>query len=127
MEQLMKRYRNTEFKLRYFNNNNKTTEEKTVVFDAYLYMNENANEKIFRLKLNLFGKDNIEEIDEDMSKLHIFPFECVWFAKNTNEIFDEPMERVRNIGRGTNWVDLCSKLADEVYLMLDIETANITF
>lgn len=124
MEQLIRRHRNTEFKLRYFNNINKTTEEKTVVFDAALYENENGNEKIFRLKINLFNKD-IEEIDEDMSKLHMFPFECVWFAKNVNEVFDEPMERVRNIGRGTNWVDLCHKLSNEVYIML--EMADITF
>lgn len=123
METLIRRHRNTEFKLSYFDDDKKLN-EKTVVFDAALYENENGDEKIFRLKINLFNKD-IEEIDEDMSKLNIFPFECVWFAKNVNEVFDEPMERVRNIGRGTNWVDLCSKLADEVYLML--EMADITF
>lgn len=115
------RYRNTEFKLRYKGEDK--IEERPAVIDITLYEGEKDPERgrKFKLKINILNKDNLYEKLDDIEKLDLFPIEYIWYAKTNEDYENIPREYMRNVGRGTRWLDLCMKLDEEVYLVLNME------
>ena len=117
------RYRNTEFKLRYKGEDK--IEERPAVIDITLYEGEKDPKRGRKFKLNIdiltFNKDNLHEQLDDIEKLGLFPIEYIWYAKTNEDYENKPREHMRNIGRGTRWLDLCMKLDEEVYLVLNME------
>lgn len=119
---LIRKYRNTEFKLKYANDDNKV-EERLAVLDTDLYEGDEDPERgrKFRLNINILNKDNLHEKLDNIDKLDLFPLEYIWYAKNENEFVNTPREYMRNVGRGTRWLDLCMKLEADVQFILDRE------
>ena len=118
---LLRRHRNTEFKLKYSNENK--VEDKVAVLDIDLYEGNEDPERgrKFKLNINVLNKDNLHEKLDNIEKLDLFPIEYIWYAKNNDEYENIPREYMRNVGRGTRWLDLCTKLDAEVYLVLNME------
>lgn len=120
---LIRRHRNTEFKLKYKNEDK--IEEKVAVLDIDLYEGEKDPKRGHKFKLNIdiltFNKDNLHEQLDDIEKLGLFPIEYIWYAKTNEDYENTPREYMRNVGRGTRWLDLCIKLDEEVYLVLNME------
>lgn len=120
---LIRRHRNTEFKLKYKNEDK--IEEKVAVLDIDLYEGYKDPKRGRKFKLNIdvltFNKDNLHEQLDDIEKLGLFPIEYIWYAKTNEDYENKPRERMRNIGRGTRWLDLCIKLDEEVYIVLNME------
>ena len=120
---LIRRHRNTEFKLKYKNEDK--IEEKVAVLDIDLYEGDKDPKRGHKFKLNIdvltFNKDNLHEQLDDIEKLGLFPIEYIWYAKTNEDYENIPREYMRNVGRGTRWLDLCMKLDEEVYLVLNME------
>ena len=118
---LLRRHRNTEFKLKYKNEDK--IEDKVAVLDIDLYEGNEDPERgrKFKLNINVLNKDNLYEKLDNIEKLDLFPIEYIWYAKNNDEYENIPREYMRNVGRGTRWLDLCINLDSEVYLVLNME------
>ena len=120
---LIRRHRNTEFKLKYKNEDK--IEEKVAVLDIDLYEGDKDPKRGHKFKLNIdvltFNKDNLHEQLDDIEKLGLFPIEYIWYAKTNEDYENIPRDYMRNVGRGTRWLDLCMKLDEEVYLVLNME------
>ena len=120
---LIRRHRNTEFKLKYKNEDK--IEEKVALLDIDLYEGDKDPKRGHKFKLNIdvltFNKDNLHEQLDDIEKLGLFPIEYIWYAKTNEDYENIPREYMRNVGRGTRWLDLCMKLDEEVYLVLNME------
>ena len=86
---LIRRHRNTEFKLKYKNEDK--IEEKVAVLDIDLYEGDKDPKRGHKFKLNIdvltFNKDNLHEQLDDIEKLGLFPIEYIWYAK-TNEDYE---------------------------------------
>ena len=119
------RYRNTEFKLRYKGEDK--IEERPAVIDITLYEGEKDPKRgrKFKLKINILNKDNLYEKLDDIEKLDLFPIEYIWYTKNIDEYETKPREHMRNIGRGTRWLDLHMKLDEEVHIALSVQKEKL--
>ena len=121
------RYRNTNFKLKYKGEDK--IEEKVAVLDIDLYEGEKDPKRGRKFKLNIdiltFNKDNLHEQLDDIEKLGLFPIEYIWYAKTNEDYENKPRECMRNIGRGTRWLDLYMKLDEEVHIALSVQKEKL--
>lgn len=115
------RYRNTNLKLKYRGEDK--VEERLAVIEITLYEGDKDPKRgrKFKLNINILNECNLHEQLHDLEKLNLFPIDYIWYTKDIDEYENKPREHMRNVGRGTRWLDLCMKLDEEVHLFLSME------
>ena len=121
----LSKYRNTNFKLKYRGEDK--IEERPAVIDIILYEGEKDPKRghKFKLNINIFNNYNLNEQLDGIEKLDLFPIEYIWYTKNIDEYETKPRERMRNVGRGTRWLDLHMKLDEEVHIALSVQKEKL--